>query len=41
MGTARDIAMRRALAEGWSRATIIGVQKYGDSTYEITLTVFK
>jgi len=41
MDHARTVAMRRALAEGWSRATIMSLQKTGYNTYEVTMTVFK
>lgn len=41
IGTARDIAIRRAISEGWTKATVMNIQKFGDATYEVTLTVFK
>ena len=41
IGNARSIAMKRAVAEGWSRATVTAIHKVGIDTYEVTLTVFK
>lgn len=41
IGNARTIAMKRAVAEGWSRATVTYVSKIGPNTYEVSLTVFK
>lgn len=41
IGNARTIAMKRAIAEGWSRATVTSIYKVAQDTYEVTLTVFK
>lgn len=41
IGNARDIAIRRARAEGWTKATVINIVQIMPETYEVTLTVFK
>jgi len=41
IANARTIALKRAVAEGWSRATVTGMHKVAEDTYEVTLTVFK
>ena len=41
VGNARDIAMRRAKAEGWGSATVTGITQVSPEVYEVTVTVFK
>lgn len=41
IANARSIALRRATAEGWSRASVTAVHPVGQHTYEVTLTVFQ
>lgn len=41
VGNARDIAIRRAKAEGWGTATVMSLVQVSPEVYEVTLTVFK
>ncbi len=41
IGDARAVAMRRATAEGWGRATVMNVVRLDLNTYEVTLVVSK
>jgi hypothetical protein len=41
MHDARSIALRRANAEGWGRASVTAVKKVGLQDYEVTLVVSK
>jgi hypothetical protein len=41
IGNAREIALRRAASEGWSRATVLAVHPVDFNTYEVTVTVFR
>lgn len=38
---ARSTALRRANAEGWSRASVTAVKQIGRHDYEVTLVVAK
>lgn len=39
IGDARAVAMRRATAEGWGRASVMNVVRLDLNTYEVTLVV--
>lgn len=41
MAHARDIALRRAKAEGWGNATIVSLMQVDQGLYSVTLTVRK
>lgn len=41
IGSAREIAVRRARAEGWTRFSVLNVQKVGLDAYEVTLVISK
>lgn len=41
IGHAREIAVRRARSEGWTRFSVLNMQNIGPDTYEVTLVISK